>query len=411
MNPPTVPHEVKQANLERIARKRKANTTIARVSDSGEEVGQPADEVAVGRPAPGPGELVARAPGVGCLTATESVSTTTHGEGRGDSGAALAEPVVPRAGAEHVVEIGAETELELRQEQSRDTRQLLANDQEEEEAAIFGDEDDPTIPPLPQDQPVEALPPMLDEPREALNESKPRRHPSNPTKGEIDKHNLTHSNYRSWCAICNRAALKEDPHYRQTAEEIKKGLPCISYDYKTMGEAEDHDDKITTIISRDRWTGVTKAHVVKGKGLADDWIIEQIVEDIASLGYTDIRIRSDNENAIVLLLERVKALRDLRNVGKTLIEPAVPGQPQTNGVAEKAVQDLTTQVRKYKIAIETRLGQPVPARSIVFRWLVPHSADTINRSCPSLAHDGKVPFQRLNNKMPKPIDVEFGEQV
>ena len=80
-------------------------------------------------------------------------------------------------------------------------------------------------------------------------------------------------------------------------------------------------------------------------------------------------------------------------------------------MAEKAVQHLTTQVRKYKIAVETRLNQPIPARSIIFKWLVEHAADTINRSCVSLAHDGKVPYQRLQSRMPKPIDVEFGEKV
>ena len=86
----------------------------------------------------------------------------------------------------------------------------------------------------------------------------------------MDAHCLTHANYRSWCAICNRAALKEDPHYKQTKEEIGKGLPCISFDYKTMGESDKEDDKITCIVGRDRWTMVTSAHVVKGKGLKDD---------------------------------------------------------------------------------------------------------------------------------------------
>ena len=101
-----------------------------------------------------------------------------------------------------------------------------------------------------------------------------KRHPSNPTKEEIDKHNLTHAKYRSWCATCNRAALKEDRHYGQTAEEVKKGLPTISSDYKTMGEAEDHDDKVKVIVGRDRRTGATFAHVVKGKGLADEWVVK-----------------------------------------------------------------------------------------------------------------------------------------
>ena len=99
----------------------------------------------------------------------------------------------------------------------------------------------------------------------------------------------------------------------------------------------------------------------------------------------------------------------IKGVGKTELDPAIEGQPQTNGVAEKAVQDVTTQVRKYKIAIETRLGRPIRARSVVLKWFVEHAADTISRH--TSGHDGRVPLQRLHNGLPKPIDIEFGEQV
>ena len=112
-----------------------------------------------------------------------------------------------------------------------------------------------------------------------------------------------------------------------------------------------------------------------------------------------------------MLLDRVKEFRDLKGGRVTIFDPAIEGQPQNNGVAEKVVQDPTTQVRKYKIALETRLHQPIPARSIIFRWLVERAVDTINRACVSLAHDGNVPLQRFHNRMPKPIDVEFGDKV
>ena len=123
-----------------------------------------------------------------------------------------------------------------------------------------------------------------------------------------------------------------------------------------MGESDKEDDKITCLVCRDRWTVMTFAHVVKGKGLSEDWIVEQAHQDLQSLGYPEIRIRADNEPAINALLGRVKDLRDHRGSGATHVEDAVEGQPQTNGVAEKGVQDVTTQCRKYKIALETRLG-------------------------------------------------------
>ena len=84
--------------------------------------------------------------------------------------------------------------------------------------------------------------------------------------------------------------MKEDPHYRQTKDESQQGLPCISWDYKTMGESAKEDDKITCLVGRDRWKCVTFAHVVKGKGLSDDWVVKQVLEDLDSLGYLEPRV-------------------------------------------------------------------------------------------------------------------------
>ena len=70
------------------------------------------------------------------------------------------------------------------------------------------------------------------------------------------------------------------------------------------------------------------------------------------------------------ILPRIKELKESRGNDKVHVDPAIPGQPQTNGVAEKAVQDVTTQVRKFKIALETHLGKPILARSVVFKWIV-----------------------------------------
>ena len=46
--------------------------------------------------------------------------------------------------------------------------------------------------------------------------------PNEPTPAARAAHNLTHATYKSRCAICSRACLKEDPRYRQTKEEVKK---------------------------------------------------------------------------------------------------------------------------------------------------------------------------------------------
>ena len=75
----------------------------------------------------------------------------------------------------------------------------------------------------------------VEDPTEEVNKSRPKRHPGDSTKAERDALNLTHANYKAWCAICSRAALKEDPRYRETRGELSNGHPCISFDYKTIG--------------------------------------------------------------------------------------------------------------------------------------------------------------------------------
>ena len=87
---------------------------------------------------------------------------------------------------------------------------------------------------------------------------------------------------------------------------MQKGHPCISFDYKTMGESDKEEDKVTCLVVRDRWTGVTFAHVVKGKGFTDDWIVRQLANDVDSLGYPEFRLKADTESCIRLFLTRIK---------------------------------------------------------------------------------------------------------
>ena len=96
----------------------------------------------------------------------------------------------------------------------------------------------------------------------------------------------------------------------------------------------------------------------KGKGFKDDWIAQQVYNDLQSLGYSKIRLGADTGPSIRAMLQKFTDLRDHRGSGAIHVDDAVAGQPQANGVAEKVVQDVTSQARKYKIAIgrATQLG-------------------------------------------------------
>ena len=83
--------------------------------------------------------------------------------------------------------------------------------------------------------------------------------------------------------------------------------------------------------------------------------------------------------------------------------------PQSNGTAEKAVQDVAGQLRRLTLALEARLHQRVSAKLPVMAWLVRHAAFVLTHF--QVGHDGLTPWRRMTGKHWNSTVVEFGEQV
>ena len=83
--------------------------------------------------------------------------------------------------------------------------------------------------------------------------------------------------------------------------------------------------------------------------------------------------------------------------------------PQSNGTAEKAVQDIAGQLRRLTLALEARLQQRVSAKLPVMAWLVRHAAFVFTHF--QVGHDGLTPWRRLTGRPWNGTVAEFGEQV
>ena len=68
------------------------------------------------------------------------------------------------------------------------------------------------------------------------------RVPVQPTKEEVEEHNLTHLPFRNWCPICVAARAREDAHRTAADLHRRDGHPTIGIDYKELK------------IIRERWT-------------------------------------------------------------------------------------------------------------------------------------------------------------
>ena len=62
--------------------------------------------------------------------------------------------------------------------------------------------------------------------------------PYNPTKAEIEQHNVTHLPYRSWCPVCVKAKGKATGH-RVRESHHHAGVPITSMDYCFLCESGD----------------------------------------------------------------------------------------------------------------------------------------------------------------------------
>ena len=110
--------------------------------------------------------------------------------------------------------------------------------------------------------------------------------PGAPTAQERDEHFVAHLPYRSWCHVCVKARVREDDHKR-ISDDDKSDKPTVGLDYKSFGQADDSDDKITQIVMRDERSRMTFAHTCDAKGSTDQWIVSKLLEDLDSLGHVE----------------------------------------------------------------------------------------------------------------------------
>ena len=216
------------------------------------------------------------------------------------------------------------------------------------------------------------------------------------------------SPYRNWCNVCKAARCREDAHPRRKPsdeDEAVEGnaLPIISLDYQELNEDAEHPQKI--IVGKDERTKSVFCHRVISKGLAAEWAIRKIVQDIEDLGRSQVILKPDGEPAIKALQGRIVSLRKAQTVPRN--PPAY--NPQSNGPCEKAVQDVTGQLRTLKIALEQRVGIKVNEDLPVMEWLLEHSSFLLNKF--SVGKDGMTAHERATGRRWKRPILEFGESV
>ena len=173
------------------------------------------------------------------------------------------------------------------------------------------------------------------------------RNPVKPSAEDIEKHNVTHLPYRSWCEVCAKAVGREDPHYRKSASERERGggLPRISLDYQELlsvpkKNPKPEDNVVKIIVAKDEESGAVLAYRVTTKGPGDTWMIKRLVKDIEEMGRQDIVLKTDGEPAMIALQSAVQAARG----GRTVLENPLSTIPKATAPARRPCRTWTARL-------------------------------------------------------------------
>ena len=206
------------------------------------------------------------------------------------------------------------------------------------------------------------------------------RTPYRPSAREITEHNLTHLNYRDWCACCVQGRGVSEPHRRGVdRSDGSEAAVCADYCFMSRDPAldeavnanEDEDnleaadgesvhEKMTILTVKDSQTGCIRPHLVPRKGVNGvDWIGRAIAEDLTLWGHNNCVFRSDQESSMNAVYN---AVARIRAPYKLVPENYPKGDSQANGSVERANRSVKGQLRVMLIALEARLHKKIDLR-------------------------------------------------
>ena len=118
-----------------------------------------------------------------------------------------------------------------------------------------------------------------------------------------------------------------------------------------------------------------------------------------------MRDRTDGEPSIVALQEAMAASRQHETIP---VHPAAYSA-QSNGTAERAAQEFSSQLRSLKLAPESRVKAAIGLGMEVVKTLPDHASYLICRCLRGA--DGRTPLSRQRGYESSSPLLEFGEQV
>ena len=114
----------------------------------------------------------------------------------------------------------------------------------------------------------------------------------------VERHELTHLPFRSWCRHCVRAKGKESPHH----ESNPGGVSTFDPDFMFMGE---DGTPITILVGYDGLTKAFFANFVPCGSTSHGYAERALAHNVLSTDHQKVKLQSDQETSIIDVKHKV----------------------------------------------------------------------------------------------------------
>ena len=202
--------------------------------------------------------------------------------------------------------------------------------------------------------------------------------PYQPTDAEKQLHRLHHANFEPWCETCVKGQGRGKPHYR-AKEDSKNHIVYSDYMFFTKDGtqvAKDTKEKglITVLTAIDKDSQYPFASVVPAKG-AGAFAVDAMTKWLDQLGWDQVMVQIDQENALGSLYEKVKL--KMQNKMKIRRSPKHSSQSLADGEMVNGL--IAGKIRTWMAEIATGYGEGLRCDGMLFPWVVRHAAWTLAR--------------------------------
>ena len=152
--------------------------------------------------------------------------------------------------------------------------------------------------------------------------------PSQPSRNEMERHNLTHIYYRSWCPHCVAGRRPNSPHRSRRSNH--RNVPLFCADYCYVRDVED-ESPLTALVGRLYPSRAIFATSCDAKGADDPEAIGRLATFFKEAGIPKLVYKTDQESSLKSAIEEA-----LRRVGKSGVFEAFESIPEYSAVGESA---------------------------------------------------------------------------